>query len=121
MRPAHQTALSATVALATALLLAGCVYRADTQQGNLLNDEQVQQIEVGMTRSQVRFIMGTPMVADPFSRDRWDYKYFYRIGRSGKVRESHVVVYFEGDLVTRIDRPPPAPAPEAKDGSAATG
>ena len=112
MRTAHKAGLCLTAALAAALMFGGCVYRLDTQQGNLLDDEQVQQVEVGMTRSQVRFLLGTPMVSDPFSRDRWDYMYFYRHGHGGKVRKSHVVVFFDGDVVSRIDRPP-APAPAA--------
>lgn len=111
MRIAHQAAAPVIAALAAALVLSGCVYRLDTQQGNLLDDAQVQQIEVGMTRSQVRFVMGTPMVADPFDRDRWDYTYYYRPGRGGKVRKSNVTVYFDGDVVSRIDRPAPAQAP----------
>lgn len=117
MRTAHQAAVCLTLALAAASLLPGCVYRADTQQGNLLDDAQVQQVELGMTRSQVRFLLGTPMVSDPFNRNRWDYKFYYRSGRSGKVQASHVVVYFDDDVVTRIDRPPPA----SKEESAPTG
>jgi outer membrane protein assembly factor BamE len=117
MRTAHKAALCLTAALAAALTFGGCVYRLDTQQGNLLDDDQVQQVEVGMTRSQVRFLLGTPMVSDPFSPDRWDYMYFYRYGRGGKVRKSHVVVFFDGDVVSRIDRPAAAaavaPAPAA--------
>ena len=119
MRTAHQAAVCMTAALAAVLVLAGCIYRVDTQQGNLLDDAQVQQVEIGMTRSQVRFLMGTPMVSDPFSRNRWDYTYYYRTGRGGKVRQSHVVVYFEGDVVSRIERPAAAAATDAT--SAATG
>lgn len=107
MRTAHQAGLCVTAALAAALAFGGCVYRLDTQQGNLLDDAQVQQVEVGMTRSQVRFLLGTPMVSDPFSPDRWDYMYYYRQGRGGKVRKSHVLVFFDGDVVSRIDRPAP--------------
>ena len=65
-----------------ALALTACVYRIDIQQGNLLDDEDIVQIEVGMTRSQVQFLLGTPMVADSFHRDRWDYAYYFRRGRS---------------------------------------
>ena len=72
MRPVpSNAALSGTCLLAVALQ--GCVYRVDIQQGNLLDVEQVDQVEVGMTRSQVRFLLGTPMVIDSFDADRWDY------------------------------------------------
>jgi outer membrane protein assembly factor BamE len=88
----------------TALALTACVYRIDIQQGNLLDDEDIVQIEVGMTRSQVQFLLGTPMVADSFHRNRWDYAYYFRRGRSPDVIQRWVVVHFENDRVTRIDR-----------------
>ena len=87
-----------------ALALTACVYRIDIQQGNLLDDEDIVQIEVGMTRSQVQFLLGTPMVADSFHRDRWDYAYYFRRGRSPDLIQRWVVVHFENDRVTRIDR-----------------
>ena len=70
------------VLLALAFCLDGCVYRASISQGNLLKDEDVEQVQVGMTRSQVRFLLGTPMIDDPFHRDRWDYVYYLKLGRN---------------------------------------
>ena len=87
-----------------ALLLAGCVYRIDIQQGNLLNDDDVVQVEVGMSRSQVQFLLGTPMVADSFHRDRWDYAYYLRRGRSREVEQRWLVVYFDSDRVSKVER-----------------
>jgi outer membrane protein assembly factor BamE len=87
-----------------ALALTACVYRIDIQQGNLLDDEDIVQVQVGMTRSQVQFLLGTPMVADSFHRDRWDYAYYLRRGRSPDVAQRWVVVHFENDRVSRIDR-----------------
>ena len=109
MRPAPQTAaLAASLAIA-ALLVTGCVYRMDVQQGNLLDREQVEQLEVGMTRSQVRFLLGTPMVIDSFDADRWDYVYSLRRGHERQVTRRHLVVWFDGDKVTRIEEPIPLP------------
>ena len=88
----------------TALVLTACVYRIDIQQGNLLDDEDVVQVEVGMTRSQVQFLLGTPMVADSFHRDRWDYAYYFRRGRSRDLVQRWVIVYFDNDRVSRVDR-----------------
>ena len=105
MRPVRSHRLRVVAAIALACVLAACVYRLDTQQGNLLDQEQVDAVETGMTRSQVRFLLGTPMVADPFSQDRWDYVYYFRRGRTGATRRSHVIVWFEGDIVTKIERP----------------
>ena len=91
------------IALAS-LALAACVYRIDIQQGNLLDEEDINQVDFGMTRSQVQFLLGTPMIADSFHRDRWDYAYYYRRGRSPDAARRWVVVYFENDRVQRIER-----------------
>lgn len=96
------------------VLLAGCStlqgfsllpYRMNVQQGNFLEAQDVDQVEVGMTRTQVRFLIGTPMVADPFNVARWDYVFFFKVGRTRKEISSHLTVWFEDDRVVRIDRP----------------
>ena len=93
--------------LATVLLgLSACVYRIDIQQGNLLEEDVIEQVELGMTRSQVQFLLGTPMIADSFHQDRWDYTYYFRRGRSRDVDQRWLIVFFEDDAVVRIDRDP---------------
>ena len=109
MRPA--TRLAALAILASTLAVSACVYRMDVQQGNLLDLDQVEQLEVGMTRSQVRFLLGTPMVIDSFDANRWDYVYRLRRGRSREVTRRHLIVWFEGDTVARIEEPIPLPRP----------
>lgn len=94
----------AAPAVILAALLAGCVYRIDVQQGNLLEESAVEQVQVGMTRSQVQFLLGTPMVSDAFRRDRWDYPYYFRQGRSRDVAQRWLVVHFDGDRVARLER-----------------
>lgn len=100
--------------IAIIVLLTGCSalqgfslrpYRMNVQQGNFLEAKDVDQIQVGMTRSQVRFLIGTPMVADPFNVDRWDYVFFFKVGRTREEISSHLTVWFEEDRVVRIDRP----------------
>jgi outer membrane protein assembly factor BamE len=86
------------------LALVACVYRIDIQQGNLLDEDDINQVDLGMTRSQVQFLLGTPMIADSFHRDRWDYAYYYRRGRSPDADRRWVVVYFQNDRVQRIER-----------------
>ena len=110
MRPFRRNATRAA-ALVAALACSACVYRMDVQQGNLLDAEQVDQVEVGMTRSQVRFLLGTPMVTDTFDKDRWDYVYRLRRGHERKVTKHHLVVWFEGDKVARVEEPIPIPRP----------
>jgi outer membrane protein assembly factor BamE len=98
-------ALAATLAgLLLATPLAGCVYRLDIQQGNYLEGKTVDQLQVGMTRTQVRYLLGTPMVPDVFDRDRWDYLYYFRAGRWRKPSERHLVVFFKEDKVARFER-----------------
>lgn len=90
--------------IVASVIVSACIYRVDIQQGNLLESDAVEQIEVGMTRSQVQFLLGTPMVSDAFHEDRWDYAYFLRRGRSRDVDRRWIVVYFEEDRVVRLER-----------------
>ena len=89
--------------LALALPLAGgCVYQPSLSQGNLLKQEDIDQLEVGMTRGQVRFLLGTPMIDDPFHEERWDYVYYLRIGRQDPRYTRWVTIIFDGDTVAEI-------------------
>jgi outer membrane protein assembly factor BamE len=106
------------VSMTASLLATGCVYRINIQQGNFLNQSAVDTVKEGMTRSQVRYLLGTPMVADPFDKERWDYVYYLKKGRSRHVDERRVTVYFDGDKVARLDKPTEAEA-AAQDASAA--
>ncbi len=83
---------------------ASCVYRASISQGNLIKAEDLEQLEIGMTRSQVRFLLGTPMIDDPFHHDRWDYVYFLKVGRKDATFKRWVTVFFENDRVSEIRR-----------------
>jgi len=104
--------------IAVGALASGCVYRINIQQGNFLDQAAVEQVKAGMTRSQVRYLLGTPMVADSFNKARWDYIYYLKKGRSRHVDSRRVTVYFDGDKVVRLDKPTAAEA-AAQDASAA--
>lgn len=106
------------IALGLALAAGGCVYRINIQQGNFLKQADVDQVKPGMTRSQVRYLLGTPMVADSFNKERWDYIYYLKKGRSRHVDSRRVTVYFDGDKVARLDKPSDALAAQ-QDASAA--
>lgn len=107
--------------IAMALLaggLTGCVHRVDIQQGNFLDKEDIDRVAIGMTRVQVRSLLGTPMVADPFVSQRWDYMYYFKRGRWAEAQKRHFIVFFDAtDKVERIDRPtdtvPTLPKPDA--------
>ena len=93
----------AGVLAALALTLsAGCVYVAPISQGNVLDQEDVDQVETGMTRGQIRFLLGTPMIDDPFRRDRWDYVYYLKIGRKDADFKRWVSIEFEDGVVAEI-------------------
>jgi outer membrane protein assembly factor BamE len=77
-------------------------YRIDVQQGNVVTQEMVDQLKPGMTRSQVKFILGTPLLVDPFRNDRWDYVYLYK--KEGKITEQrNIAVLFEDDKLVRLE------------------
>ena len=80
----------------------GCVYKANIAQGNLIKEEDLAQLEIGMTKNQVRFLLGTPMIDDPFTRERWDYIYYLKLGRKDTQFKRWVSVFFENDLVSEI-------------------
>ena len=83
-------------------LCSGCVYRASISQGNLIKQEDLDQVEVGMTRNQIRFLLGTPMIDDPFHADRWDYVYYLKVGRKDAGFKRWVSVLFENEVVSEI-------------------
>jgi len=87
-------------------------YRIDIQQGNVLTQDMVSKLRPGMTRQQVRFVLGTPPITDVFHPDRWDYVYY--LSKGGKLTEHRrLVLLFEGDTLKRIegDVVPAAAAP----------
>ena len=99
-RPPPARAVPAlALALALGLSTAGCVYEMPIQQGNHLDASAIAQVHAGMTRSQVRYLLGTPMVPDAFDRDRWEYAYYLKVRQLKVERRSHVTVWFKDDLV----------------------
>jgi len=72
-------------------------YKIDIQQGNVLTQEMVSQLKPGQTRDQVRFLLGTPLVADIFHQQRWDYLYRYLNGQTGGVESRKFTVFFDGE------------------------
>ena len=92
----------------TILLLSGCkfdplswTHRIDIQQGNIINQEDVDQLKPGMNKNQVRYIMGTPLLQDPFHADRWDYVYRLKKG-GGEQQQKRLSVEFTGGKLSRI-------------------
>ena len=77
------------------------VYKINVEQGNIVTQEMADQLEPGMNRRQVRFILGTPLVEDTFDQNRWDYVFVTRNGDK-VLDESRLTVEFEGDTLVTI-------------------
>lgn len=99
-------------AMFSTLLLQGCSnipilpglkpYKIDIQQGNYVTQDMIAKLQPGMSRSQVRFALGTPLIVDPFRTDRWDY--VYTLAKGGVLTEQRTVtVVFRGDVLDRIE------------------
>lgn len=95
--------------LVSASLLSGCSvprlvteYRIDVQQGNVLNQESVAQLRPGLTKEQVRYILGTPLLMDVFHGERWDYVYRMEKGNTGVVENRKFSVFFSEGKLSRV-------------------
>ncbi len=107
-------ALRATLVVLACLALTACftTYKVDVQQGNYIDPELIARLKPGMTRSQVRFLLGTPLLADPFHPNRWDYLFLDR--RRGRLKEERRLTWwFEGDKLARAVTDMPEAAPVA--------
>lgn len=98
------------VCISGAVAASGCVHRIPIQQGNFLDREDLDRVAVGMTRVQVRALLGTPMIADPFHQERWDYFYYLNMSRMKEPEKRQFTIYFdEQDKVARFEEPIRAP------------
>jgi|SRR5688572_4326115 len=91
-----------------AAVLAGCVHKIDVQQGNYVTQDIAERVTPGMTRAEVRQILGTPLLADAFHANRWDYYFSNVVGRRAPER-ARLSVFFENDKVVSVTgqgRPP---------------
>ena len=82
--------------------LSACVYRMDIDQGNRIDAEVIDQLEVGMSRTQVRFLLGAPAIVDLYHPERWDYVYFAKSGDTGKVEKNTMTLNFSDDLLSEF-------------------
>mgnify|MGYP001829254235 CR=1 FL=1 len=127
---AHDTRIRQALGLSALLLmvlLAGCsswgfpgVYRINVEQGNIVTMEMLDQLKPGMTRRQVRYVLGTPLIEDPFHTDRWEYMYLIRNGQN-TLAERRLTVFFEGDKLIHFTSsvPPSSEVAESAEPEAA--
>ena len=103
--------LKSWLAIASFLVISGCnnigsmdfpgVYKISIPQGNIITQEMVDQLRPGMTKRQVIFVMGTPLVRDPYHQDRWDYVYNFQPG-GGERGQERLSVLFENDQLVSL-------------------
>lgn len=86
------------------LSLSACqiLYRLPTRQGNILDQRDIDKLQVGMTREQVKFVMGTPIATTPFRDDRWDYFGYYKSPRGDETQRT-VSLYFEDGKLAHME------------------
>jgi outer membrane protein assembly factor BamE (lipoprotein component of BamABCDE complex) len=96
--------MRAVLAVLLLISLSACeiVYKLPTRQGNVIEQRELDKVKLGMTRDQVRFVLGTPIAASPLRDDRWDYFGYYRPPR-GEVVSRTVSLYFDGDQLVRME------------------
>jgi len=96
-----------TSIVAVALSLSACsswVYRIDIPQGNYLEQKSIDKIQVGMTKEQVKFVLGSPVMVDAFDKDTWNYVYRFKSGRSEKLdMQKSFTIRFENDLLVSAE------------------
>lgn len=99
-----QRSTAALTCLFLVISISACIhpYKSPISQGNLLRNEDIERLETGMTREQVVFLIGQPILAQPFEKARWDYIYISRSGYLDPVRHN-LTLYFDDDRLIRIE------------------
>ena len=87
-----------------AIFLSACIrpYQPDIQQGNIINNSDLRQIEYGMNKQEVLFVLGTPMIIDPFNESRWDYYYSNKNQRSKETTTRLITAIFNDDTLVDL-------------------
>ena len=111
----HKLILPGSLAVAIAVVTGGCsryhipspadlpiVYKIDVQQGNVVTQDMLAQLQPGMDKAKVKYVMGTPLVVDVFHQDRWDY-IFTDQKRGGERHERHISLYFKNNKLDHIE------------------
>jgi|GEM_PF-2971779 len=100
--------------IALPLILTSCaIHKIDIQQGNILTSDVVEQVKPGMSREQVKFLLGNPTIEFPFDHSRWDYPFSFQSGKKGvPLQRYHVTIFFNTNGVERVVSTAPATAPD---------
>ena len=105
----NRMAVKIITMLALLQLLTGCflvshiLYKIDVQQGNVVTEEMVEKLRPDMTKSQVRFVMGSPLIVDPFRKNRWDYAYIQRLKGDLEEQKKLTIFFNEEDRLINYE------------------
>lgn len=98
-------------ALAVALATGGCAHKPEIQQGNVITEQQLRKLEIGMEPRQVVFLLGSPLLRDPFHENRWDY--YYRLEQNGKEQLTYrATLTFRNERLAHVEQSGPIPPDE---------
>ncbi|MCG9729177.1 outer membrane protein assembly factor BamE [Shewanella sp. Isolate13] len=95
-------------AAALSLSLSGCgvfdwlIYKPDIPQGNYMEKQQVEKLRIDMTKEQVEYVLGRPVLRDSFSDDTWYYVYHYKSGRDASIIHKELIINFDGDKLVEV-------------------
>ncbi|MCK8043431.1 outer membrane protein assembly factor BamE [Shewanella sp. 1CM18E] len=95
-------------AAALSLSITGCgvfdylIYKPDIPQGNYMEKQQVEKLRIDMTKEQVEYVLGRPVLRDSFSDDTWYYVYHYKSGRDASIIHKELILNFDGDKLTEV-------------------
>lgn len=95
-------------AVALSLSVSGCgvfdwlIYKPDIPQGNYMETQQVEKLRIEMTKEQVEYILGRPVLRDSFSDDTWYYVYHFKSGRDASIIHKELIIHFENDMLTKV-------------------
>lgn len=94
------------ISIAFSLIISACSlftpYRLDIPQGNILKQEDVSQLKIAMTKAQVRFLLGDPIIQDPFNKEKWNYVQLEQPGNK-PIKRRNIYLYFEGDKLVKME------------------
>ena len=95
--------ITVSLTLLVTISISACtIHRMDIQQGNVFTEETLHKLNVGMEQNKVRLIAGTPLIQDPFRKDRWDYVYTFHHGITNKNQYSYVTLLFTNNILVDI-------------------
>lgn len=92
------------IGICVVLATSGCsIHRVDVQQGNVIEKEELDKLKKGMSKKQVKFLLGTPLLQDAFHTNQWVYIYTYKKGQETASEKKRLILHFKNNILKTID------------------